>query len=811
MLKFRALIILTLASILSSCGGGSDSSTTVNPPPPNQAPVAAAGADQSVNEGATVELSGSGTDSDGNIVSYSWLQEAGTVVAITNADQANASFVAPMVSASEILLFRLTVTDDDGADGSDTVSVTVNNVPIPPPPPPNQAPTANAGVDQTVDEGATVSLSGTGTDSDGNIEAYNWQQISGLGVMITNAGMANASFTAPNVEATKDLLFRLTVTDDDGATGSDTVTITVNDTAPSNNAPSVTFDQPEDGAAFGSNETIALAATATDPEDGVISNNIIWTSDLDGNLGTGATLSTTLSVGVHILTASITDSGGSSASDSVTITVGSAFAATFTFPGGSIFGHQPVPQVDGFDYYFTPLSLDASIVGEAVAIESVEVSAFGQNSGDVINFDWEVHIGPAPFGLPEGQFVQTLIDPVTGYNRIAPTQFRFTIGSQLDDQSYLFSGLHDFTTGSTSANPYFSVVHAAFTSPVTLADGLYAQIFLWTADNRNSSISFDEITLTVRGTGNDVPTPPGSIIRTGVAVSAGPITGFGSIIVNGIAYDTSSATFTRDDNPSLENEFKVGETVIVKGTIDDDNTNAVAETVDLDEIVKGPATQAAATTATVLGQTVTSGGGPLVDDSCTGVSFDDLSGLSGFFAAEVYGTVKPDGSVDATFIECKTEAEFAGDEFEVNGIATSVTATTFMVNGLEVDYSATPLIQNFPSGQISENDPVEVKGAPTAFNSAQNTLAASKVEYKGNRLDGNEGDHFEVEGFISVFRGVDDFDLRVGLDTFSVITDPNSTVFEGDPNLLDVNVKVEVEGEIDGDGNLFATKVEIKP
>lgn len=510
MLIIRVLIILALGGILSGCGGGSDSSTTVAPPTPNATPVANAGADLSVDEGETVELSGSGSDSDGNIVSFRWQQEAGTVVTITNANQARASIVAPTVSASEILLFRLTVTDDDGATGSDTVSVTVNNVPIPPPPPPppaNQAPTANAGIDQTVEEGEIVNLSGSGTDADGNIAAYSWEQIGGLSVAITNAGMANASFAAPNVQATEDLIFRLVVIDDDGATGVDTVTITVNDTASSNNAPSVTVDQPEDSAAFDSNETILLSATATDAEDGTISENIIWSSDLDGSLGTGAALSTTLSVGVHILTASITDSGGSSANDSVTVTVGSAFAATFTFPGGSIFGHQPVPQVDGFDYYFTPLALDSSVVGEGVTIESVEVSAFGQNNGDVINFDWEVHIGPSPFGLPEGQIVKTLIDPVSGYDRIAPTQFRFTIGNQLDTQSYVFSGQYDFTTGTTIANPLYSTVHAAFTSPMTLANGLYAQIFLWTADNRNSKISFDEIALFVRGTGNDVPSP----------------------------------------------------------------------------------------------------------------------------------------------------------------------------------------------------------------------------------------------------------------------------------------------------------------
>ena len=77
MLTSRVLIILALGSILSSCGGGSDSSPAVSPPPPNQAPTANAGADHNVDEGATVELSGLGADSDGTVVSYSWQQTSG--------------------------------------------------------------------------------------------------------------------------------------------------------------------------------------------------------------------------------------------------------------------------------------------------------------------------------------------------------------------------------------------------------------------------------------------------------------------------------------------------------------------------------------------------------------------------------------------------------------------------------------------------------------------------------------------------------------------------------------------------------------
>ncbi len=129
-------MILALGIYLSGCGGGGSSPAAGNPPPSNQAPTANAGADQSIVEGTTGNLSATGADGDGTIVSYSWQQESGTAVTITNANMANASFVAPMVAASEILLFRVTVTDDDGATGSDTVTVTVNGIAPPPPPPP---------------------------------------------------------------------------------------------------------------------------------------------------------------------------------------------------------------------------------------------------------------------------------------------------------------------------------------------------------------------------------------------------------------------------------------------------------------------------------------------------------------------------------------------------------------------------------------------------------------------------------------------------------------------------------------------------
>ena len=309
------------------------------------------------------------------------------------------------------------------------------------------------------------------------------------------------------------------------------------------------------------------------------------------------------------------------------------------------------------------------------------------------------------------------------------------------------------------------------------------------------------------------PPPSGGIIRTGVAVGAGPITGFGSIIVNGITYDTSGATFTRDDNPSSQDAFKVGETVIVKGTIEDDNTNAVAESVELDEIVKGPVSAVAAGQLTAMGQTITTSGTTSLDDSCN-ASLADLSPLLGVFAIEVYGSADGNGVIEATRIECKTAADFVDDEFEVKGIVSShdAGAMTFMINGLEVNYSNALSIDNFPGGQINEGDPVEAEGAPADYDDSGATpvLGASKVEYKGNVLDGNEGDHYEVEGFITDFSSPAQFNLKVGTLLIAVTTTGNTMYEGGSEGDLGNNLKIEVEGDLDGENNVVATKIEIK-
>ncbi|TAJ52499.1 MAG: hypothetical protein EPN60_04930 [Nevskiaceae bacterium] len=214
----------------------------------NQPPNVGAGADQNVDEGSVVQLAGSASDVDGEIRSLRWTQLSGPTVSLSGADGLNASFTAPAVDADTELRFQLSATDDDGASASDTLSVLVRDVPA------NQAPVARAGADQSVDEGASVSLAGAGEDGDGTIASYQWTQIAGPEVALSGASSATASFTAPQVEAETLLRFRLSVTDDDGASGSDEVSVSVRDVPPG--------DDDGDGVSNGSDLCPGTAAGA---------------------------------------------------------------------------------------------------------------------------------------------------------------------------------------------------------------------------------------------------------------------------------------------------------------------------------------------------------------------------------------------------------------------------------------------------------------------------------------------------------------------------------------------------------------------
>ena len=187
----------------------------------NQAPASNAGTDRTITlPTSSASLNGTGsTDADGTIASYQWQQMTGPSTSTLSATN-TASITVSNLRAG-VYTYRLTVTDNDGATDTDNVTVTVNAAP------PNQAPVANAGTNRTITLPTSSSnLTGSGTDADGTIASYRWQQLTGPSASTLSA-TNTANITVSNLQAGV-YTYRLTVTDNDGATATDDVTVTVN-------------------------------------------------------------------------------------------------------------------------------------------------------------------------------------------------------------------------------------------------------------------------------------------------------------------------------------------------------------------------------------------------------------------------------------------------------------------------------------------------------------------------------------------------------------------------------------------------------
>ena len=105
----------------------------------------------------------------------------------------------------------------------------------------------------------------------------------------------------------------------------DDVVVTADSPCGGNTAPTVSITAPADGTTVTEGDTVNFAGTASDVEDGSLTASLAWTSSMDGPVGSGGSpSSSTLSVGFHTITASVTDSGGLGGSDAIGLTVQSA-------------------------------------------------------------------------------------------------------------------------------------------------------------------------------------------------------------------------------------------------------------------------------------------------------------------------------------------------------------------------------------------------------------------------------------------------------------------------------------------------------
>jgi len=267
----------------------------------NVNPVVDAGSDVTVTEGGHVDLSALVSDMGlSDTVTCLWHVSASNGQVIADGTGTHMSFVA---ADNGVYTVTVTVTDDDGGVGSDTVLVTALNA----------NPVANAGDDQTVNEGSMVSLMGSFSDSGNDSYSILWHVVASNGQEVADGHGVGFGFVAMD-NGTYTVTY--TVTDDDGGSGSDSMVVTVNNVAPTANA--------GDDQVVNEGSMVSLMGSFSDP--GNDSYSLTWhVVASNGQVvedGHGSGLSfKALDNGLYTVTYTVMDDDGGVGTDVVLVTV----------------------------------------------------------------------------------------------------------------------------------------------------------------------------------------------------------------------------------------------------------------------------------------------------------------------------------------------------------------------------------------------------------------------------------------------------------------------------------------------------------
>ncbi len=355
-------------------------------------PVADGGSNQTAAAGALLTLTGTGSQAtQGNtITAYEWRQFSGADWYDVDARDAgfNPAAASPQMTvpsgtasltSSRPLLFGLRVTDAAGTSGWDYVTATFTNLPK------NTRPTVNASTTAAFFRpGATVALTASASDGDGDILSYLWSQVSGTTAAISNPSSSTASVTAPTTSGT--LVYRVTVND---RTGESNATATADVTFSVNQPPAILVTATPAQGPDGTPVTLSGTGT-TDPENDALSYQ--WT-EIPPSVGSPVTLS-----GASTATATFTMpvySGSISQRRrnfrlTVTDVMGPSFTANATIP----FTPNRPPVISTFNsggdlkifYNNSAASSDKS--------ESLTVGPTTDSDGDPVTFAWRIVSGP---------------------------------------------------------------------------------------------------------------------------------------------------------------------------------------------------------------------------------------------------------------------------------------------------------------------------------------------------------------------------------------------------------------------------------
>lgn len=280
----------------------------------------------------------------------------------------------------------------------------------------------------------------------------------------------------------------------------------------------------------------------------------------------------------------------------------------------------------------------------------------------------------------------------------------------------------------------------------------------------------------------------------------GVITGFGSVIVNGVHYDVSGAAMTLDDDSVVESELEVGQMVRIQGSVNSDGMSGKALKLIGETQLRGPIESIDLTAGVIvaLGQTILINADTFYKDGLTAelLKIGDIINVSSY--------TNDEGQLVATRIDVKSGV--SASDLRLTGLVSNLdtVAMTFNINDLLVDYSNVTL-SNLPNSALVEGMLVSVHGSLDGeVLVAVGNLRKSHMGFKFD--DEDHPGRVEVLGLVSGLVANTSFILG---DTQVLIN--SATVYEHgtSANLAD-GLLVKVTGQLDANNNLVAGKIKFK-
>lgn len=272
----------------------------------------------------------------------------------------------------------------------------------------------------------------------------------------------------------------------------------------------------------------------------------------------------------------------------------------------------------------------------------------------------------------------------------------------------------------------------------------------------------------------------------------GRIAGFGSIVVNGVHYDESSASVEDEDGDSVNaSDLRLGSVVEVDGgDVDKSGTNptAKADHVKLISLAKGPVESVGATSFVVLGQSVQVTATTVFDDSMSG----GLGALQVGAVVKVYGTLD---SATGTYTASRVEPKSGATTYSLRGVVAALDpmAKTMTIGSTVIDTSAATLPNGLAVGSLVR---AKLETAQVAGKWVARSVKSAEVRP-------HDSDHAEVEGTVT------DFSSSASFSVDGMPVDASKATFPDGTAGIVKGARVEVEGAV-VNGTLVATKVEIK-